>query len=102
MSKERIDKTRGYLLCKILPFYEDLFSTSKRGEGSFFLNAYDKTFRQFDPARPPGYCEPHISKTMRVIILKQKLKDAHFSKLRLFKFLKQSTKLSEHEIYPSR
>ena len=40
-----------------------------------------------------------VSATMRVIILKQKPKDAQFSKLLLIQFLKQSTKPSENEIY---
>ena len=58
-----------------------------------------RSFWQFDPTRPTGSCEPYISTTMPSIILKQKRKDAYFSKLRFIKFSKQSTKPSEYEIY---
>ena len=60
-----------------------------------------------NPARPEsdwlsGFYKSYISATMGVIILEQKPKDAHFSKLRLLKFPKQSTKPNEHEIYSNR
>ena len=54
---------------------------------------------QPESARPYGIWKPYISATMRVITLKQKPEDAHFTKLRLIKFSNQSIKLSEHEIY---
>ena len=61
------------------------------------------TQTELNQIRPPsGFYEPYISTTMRVIILKQELKDAHFSKLQFIKFSKQSNKPSEHEIYPNR
>ena len=65
----------------------------------FFLNVYWRNFGQFGPVRPSGYCESYISATVRVIILKQKPKDAQFSILWSIKFSKQSTKSSDYEIY---
>ena len=68
----------------------------------FFLNVYGRSYWQFDPARPSGYCEPFISATMSVIILKPKRKYVHFYKLQFINFSKYSTKPSEFDIYSNR
>ena len=81
-------------------------------ERSYFLNVYRNSTRKFpvsgnstrpEPnriglARPSGDCEPYISATMRVTIMKQIPKDAHMSKFELIKFLNQSIGSSEREI----
>ena len=66
--------------------------TRERSGRSVFLNAYGRSFWQFRP-------EPTVF--IRVIIMKQKLNDAHISELKLIKFLDQSIEPSEREIYPN-
>ena len=52
-----------------------------------FLNVYGRNFWRFQPEsnRLSGFGEPYISATIRVIILKQEPKDAHFFDLQLIK-----------------
>ena len=52
------------------------------------------------PVWQSGFWESYISTSVRVTILKQKPTDAHFSSLKIIKFLKQSIEPREHKIYP--
>ena len=69
---------------------------SEQSERNFFLNVYGRSFWRF------VFCEPYISATRKLIIFKQKPKDAYFSKLRPIKFSKKCTKPGEHEFYSNR
>ena len=60
---------------------------------------FSGNWSRLESAQPYGFCDPYISATMRVVILKQKSNNAHFSDLQHIKFSNKTTKPSEHEYY---
>ena len=72
-----------------------MFITSERSMRSFFLNVYGRNYWRFRHEPISWLCESYISATKRVIILRHKQNDEHFSIFQLIKFSKQSTKHSE-------